>query len=122
VSISNPKDGVKYSHLGRWNSKLVDGRDISLILDNNGYAKFVINDKLYKPNDYTNSTVYVIDYNANPVTLDIVYISKTRPSSVIRMVVEFLSPEIIRVATNFNDIRPSNFKDSDFFLMRKSLF
>ncbi|HOV15771.1 MAG TPA: hypothetical protein PK771_15890, partial [Spirochaetota bacterium] len=77
------------------------------------------NNKMVVPREDISSIVYVIDFAAKPITLDIVFMSKISQSIVYKMIIEFLSPDIIRVNTYFNHKRPTDFDNSTSFIMKK---
>ncbi|HPO51048.1 MAG TPA: hypothetical protein PLO89_12050 [Spirochaetota bacterium] len=119
VTFSVKNDGLPVSHVGRWTGFLKDGSKIYLYLGRNGDAKLILDDKVVIPDDKVDSTIYVIDYNAKPVTLDIVFTRGSLESIVYRMIIEFLSPEMIRAASYFSSMTPTNFNGESVFILKK---
>lgn len=122
VTVNNKNENLPISHVGKWSGVLKDNKKIILILDNDGYAKLSIDEKYINPNESLKDIVYVIDFNAKPVDLDIIFMNPKRESIVYKMVIEFLSPDLMRVSTFFNNIRPEKIDNENSFVLRKKFF
>lgn len=119
ITFSAKEEGLPVSHVGKWTGVLKDGSKISLYLGHNGNAKLIVDNKVVVPDYKADSTIYIIDYNAKPVTLDIVFTRGSLESVVYRMIIEFLSPEMIRAASYFSLITPTNFDGESVFILKK---
>ena len=117
---NNPKeDGLKMTHVGKWEGKLSSSEKIKLILTNDGFAKLYINNKIVNPKNNLSGIVYVIDYESTPNVLDLIFMKDGEESTVIRMIVEFISSDILRIQTDFNEYKPKNFEKDKLFILKK---
>jgi hypothetical protein len=116
-------DGLIDNHVGTWKGSSEAGVNLQMTLDSQGFAVIRKNDKKINPGD-TNPyrVVYAIDYTSDPVACDIIFMYRNRESIVYSLIVEFITPEVMRVATNFSQSRLRSFEDAEtieIFLLNK---
>ena len=123
-TIKNTKNGEINSYLGyeigNWKGKLNDNTSIKLSLYKNGNALLYKNNKLLDPFENKKGIVYYVNYNSNPIELAVVFMKNEGTSEMILLYIEFLSKELLRVFTNFDQNQISDIKDvKNIFLLRR---
>lgn len=119
ISNNAAEESPSVVHEGTWAGKNNDGQDFYLRLTPDGYADLLINKKNAAPFDNYSKIYYVINYEKNPIFLDLIYTKKESESVVYKFIIEFLSKNMFRISGNLDGNRPAVFEDNKTFLLKK---
>lgn len=106
-------------HEGTWTGKNNEGQEFYLRLTPDGYADLAIGKKNAAPFDNYSKIYYVINYEKNPIFLDLIYTRKESESAVYKFIIEFLSKNMFRISGNLDGIRPAVFEENKTFLLKR---
>ncbi|HOF00276.1 MAG TPA: hypothetical protein PK385_05235 [Spirochaetota bacterium] len=119
ISNNVKEKPLNVTHEGTWTGKNNLGQNFHLKLTPDGYADLSIDKKSAAPFDNYSKIYYVINYDKNPIFLDIIYTRKESKSVVYKFIIEFLSKNMFRISGNLDGNRPINFEDDKTFLLKK---
>jgi hypothetical protein len=105
-------------HEGTWAGKDCDGRQIKLVISADGTANMIIDKNNLKRTLGAATCLYIINYQKDPATLDLNFMTQYFDVTEIKMKVDFLGSTMMRVWTNFNETEPTD-QDKMFVLKRK---